>query len=269
MAVLAAAATAGALSSPAAAEGETPPGQVPGRVEFPTHCLAPQEAGLPPADGPTTARITVDNPAARVGDTVTVTFSVISTPAVNPLPADLPADVLTPTGRVVLGGALSGEVTVVGAKRNAPVEAGGALPAVTMTGTFTVTAPGEITLAPGGYTLHTSNLLDLDTTCAADAPPVRDPAQEPEPEPDADPAPSTDPAQTPGPAPDTTRTPATPAPVPAPARASPTPSPSPTGPTGPAPSASTPPTPTTPPATAASPRAAPTNRGRPPVPGRG
>ncbi|MCJ0870728.1 WxL domain-containing protein [Streptomyces sp. AP-93] len=174
MAVLAAA-TGGALSAPAAAEGETPSGQ----VEFPTHCLPPQEAGLPPADGPTTARITVDDSTPRVGDTVTVTYQVTRTPAVNPLSVGLPADVLTPTGRIVLGGVQQGEVTVVGAKRNDPVEAGGALPAVTMTGTFTVTAPGEITLAPGGYTLHTGHLLELDTVCAAasgSAAPGPDPA---------------------------------------------------------------------------------------------
>lgn len=173
MAVLAAA-TGGALSAPAAAEGQTPPGQ----VEFPTHCLPPQEAGLPPADGPTTARVTVDDLTPRVGDTVTVTYQVIRTPAVNPLSVGLPADVLTPTGRIVLGGVQQGEVTVVGAKRNDPVEAGGALPAVTMTGTFTVTTPGEITLAPGGYTLHTGHLLELDTVCAASGsvPPGPDPA---------------------------------------------------------------------------------------------
>ncbi|WP_327131970.1 WxL domain-containing protein [Streptomyces sp. NBC_01343] len=163
-----AATTGGALSPSAAAEGEAPSGQ----VEFPTHCAAPPQAGLPPADGPTTARITVDDPAPKVGDTVTVTYQVARTPAVNPMGAGLPADVLTPTGRIVLGGAQSGEVTVVGAKRNDPVEAGAALPAVTMTGTFTVTGAGGITLAPGGYTLHTSHMVDLDTTCAAVGAPV-------------------------------------------------------------------------------------------------
>ncbi|MFD7033823.1 beta-xylosidase [Streptomyces sp. NPDC059917] len=163
MAVLAAAA-GGALSAPASAEGgePTPAGQ----VDFPTHCVPPQEAGLPPADGPTTAVLTVDNPAPRVGDTVTVTYRVAATPAVNPLTTDLPADVLTPTGVIVLGGAQQGEVTVVGARTNDPVPAGAVLPAVTMTGTFTVTAPGETTFAPGAYTLHTTHLLDLDTTCA-------------------------------------------------------------------------------------------------------
>ncbi|MFG2980022.1 beta-xylosidase [Streptomyces sp. NPDC048258] len=173
MAVLAAAA-GGALSAPAAADGETPPGQVrgqvPGQVDFPTHCLPPQEAGLPPADGPTTARITVDNPAPQVGDTVTVTYQVLATPAAAG--AELPAGALTVTGRILLAGAQSGEVTVVGDRRDDPVPAGAALPAVTMTGTFTVTAPGETTLAPGGYTLHTSHPMDLDTVCTAAAAPV-------------------------------------------------------------------------------------------------
>ncbi|WP_329385786.1 beta-xylosidase [Streptomyces sp. NBC_01351] len=170
MAVLAAA-SGGALSAPAAAEGGVSTGGPAGQVEFPTHCLPPQEAGLPPADGPTTARITVDNPAPQVGDTVTVTYHVATTPAVNPAGTELPADALTPTGRVLLSGAQSGEVTVVGAKQNDPVQAGAALPAVTMTGTFTVTAPGQTALAPGAYTLHTSHPVDLDTTCTPAAEP--------------------------------------------------------------------------------------------------
>ncbi|MFD8580900.1 beta-xylosidase [Streptomyces virginiae] len=115
----------------------------------------------------------MDDPAPRVGDTVTVTYQVIRTPARNPVGGaggELPADVLTPTGRILLAGAQSGEVTVVGAQRNDPVPAGEPLPAVTMTGTFTVTAPGGITLAPGAYTLHTGHLVDLDTTCTAAGP---------------------------------------------------------------------------------------------------
>ncbi|MET9856169.1 beta-xylosidase [Streptomyces sp. NPDC006450] len=225
MAVLAAA-TGGALSAPAAAEGETPAGQ----VEFPTHCLPPQEAGLPPADGPTTARITVDDPTPRVGDTVTVTYQVTRTPAVNPLSVGLPADVLTPTGRIVLGGVQTGEVTVVGAKRNDPVEAGGVLPAVTMTGTFTVTAPGEITLTPGGYTLHTGHLLELDTVCAAASGSVP-PDPDPDPTPSAQPSGSASASAAPSPPPSPPSPPPSPAsPPPSPSSSSPAsepPSPSP------------------------------------------
>ncbi|MFJ6940939.1 beta-xylosidase [Streptomyces sp. NPDC101132] len=157
-----------ALGVPANAASPVDPGEATGAVEFPTHCLPPQEAGLPPADGPTTALVTVDDPAPEVGDTVTVTYQVTRTAAVNPLDAELPADVLTPTGKVVLGGAQTGEVTVTGPKRNGPVPGHGAFPAFTMTGTFTVTEPGEITLAPGGYTLHTSHLMELDTPCTTD-----------------------------------------------------------------------------------------------------
>ncbi|MFD3697620.1 beta-xylosidase [Streptomyces sp. NPDC058646] len=94
-----------------------------------------------------------------------MTYQLAATPAVNPVAGALPADVLTPAGRIVPAGVQSGEVTVVGAERSDPVREGEALPAVTMSGTFTVTAPGGITLAPGGYTLRTSHLLDLDTGC--------------------------------------------------------------------------------------------------------
>ncbi|MEV6688140.1 hypothetical protein AB0N28_22795 [Streptomyces sp. NPDC051130] len=50
-----------------------------------------------------------------------MTYRPAASPAVNPVPGELPADVLTPTGRVVLGGAQQGEVTVVGVQRNDPV----------------------------------------------------------------------------------------------------------------------------------------------------
>lgn len=101
MAVLAA--TTGVAPGAPAAEVAGSTAGPPGQVEFPTHCLPPQEAGLPPADGPTTARITVDDPAPKLGDTVTVTYQVARTPAVNPVGTELPADALTPTGRILLG----------------------------------------------------------------------------------------------------------------------------------------------------------------------
>ncbi|MFG2297037.1 beta-xylosidase [Streptomyces sp. NPDC048603] len=158
MAVLAAA--SGAMGA-AAADG--PAGPPPGQVAFPTQCLPPQEAGQPPADGPTTAVVAVDNPAPRVGDTVTVTYRVTRTPAVNPLPTGLPADVLTPAGTLDLGGAQTGRVTVTGIRRNDPVQPGGTLGTFLMTGTFTVTVPGETTLTPAGYSLG-------DTTCTPAGP---------------------------------------------------------------------------------------------------
>ncbi|MEV7613678.1 beta-xylosidase [Streptomyces sp. NPDC089799] len=159
MAVLAAA--SGAMGT-AAADGPAA-GAPPGRVEFRTQCLPPQEAGQPPADGPTTAVVAVDNPEPRVGDTVTVTYRVTGTPAVNPLPDALPADVLTPTGTFRLAGAQTGEVTVTGIRRNDPAPPGGTLGTFLMTGTFTVTAQGETTLTPAGYSLG-------DTACTPAGP---------------------------------------------------------------------------------------------------
>ncbi|MFE6972881.1 beta-xylosidase [Streptomyces sp. NPDC057682] len=141
-------------------------------VDFPTHCIPPAIAGIPPIDGTTSAEITVDNAAPKVGETVTVTYTVVTAAASNPVELALPADIMTPTGTVTLGGAQSGSVTVAGPKKNDPVPPKGAFPSFSMTGTFTVTAPGEITLSPGDYNIHTSYIMELDTPCTVTDPPA-------------------------------------------------------------------------------------------------
>ena len=112
-------------------------------VDFPTHCIPPAIAGIPPIDGTTNAQITVDNAAPKVGDTVTVTYTVVRPAASNPVDLALPADIMTPSGKVAVAGAQSGSVTVAGPKKNDPVPAKGAFPSFSMTGTFTVTAPAH------------------------------------------------------------------------------------------------------------------------------
>lgn len=154
----------GALACPASAE--------PAQVDFGTHCVPPPIAGIPPIDGTTTARITVDDATPTVGDTVTVTYTVVKPAASNPVDIDLPADIMTPTGKVALGGAQTGDLTVAGPRKNDPVPGKGAFPSFSMTGTFTVTAPGAITLSPGDYNIHTSYLLELDTPCTVSTPPA-------------------------------------------------------------------------------------------------
>ncbi|MFD6292708.1 beta-xylosidase [Streptomyces sp. NPDC060205] len=156
--------TGGAFACPANAD--------PQQVDFATHCVPPPIAGIPPIDGTTTAKITVDNAAPKVGDTVTVTYTVVKPAASNPVDIALPADIMTPTGKVTLGGAQSGDLTVAGPKKNDPVPGKGAFPSFSMTGTFTVTAPGSITLSPGDYNIHTSYLLELDTPCTVSTPPA-------------------------------------------------------------------------------------------------
>ncbi|MFF3874149.1 beta-xylosidase [Streptomyces sp. NPDC001978] len=154
----------GALACPAGAAGTN--------VDFATHCIPPAVAGIPPIDGTTTANVSVDNTSPKVGDTVTVTYTVVTAAAGNPTDLALPADIMTPTGKVTLGGAQTGAVTVAGPKKNTPVPGKGAFPSFSMTGTFTVTSPGAITLSPGDYNIHTSYILELDTPCTVITPPA-------------------------------------------------------------------------------------------------
>ncbi|MGW2569170.1 beta-xylosidase [Streptomyces sp. NPDC001537] len=153
----------GALACPAGAATN---------VDFATHCIPPAVAGIPPIDGTTTASIAVDNASPKVGDTVTVTYTVVKPAASNPTAIALPADIMTPTGKVTLGGAQTGDVTVAGPKKNDPVPGNGAFPSFSMTGTFKVTAAGAITLSPGDYNIHTSYILELDTPCTVINPPA-------------------------------------------------------------------------------------------------
>ncbi|MEU6380179.1 beta-xylosidase [Streptomyces sp. NPDC046909] len=153
----------GALAAPAGAASN---------VDFATHCIPPAVAGIPPIDGTTTAIITVDDATPQVGDTVTVTYTVVTPAASNPTAISLPADIMTPSGKVTLGGAQTGDVTVVGPKKNDPVAGNAPFPGFSMTGTFTVTTAGAITLSPGDYNIHTSYILELDTPCAVTNPPA-------------------------------------------------------------------------------------------------
>jgi hypothetical protein len=148
------------------------PAEAASNVDFPTHCIPPAVAGIPPIDGTTTALITVDNAAPKVGDTVTVTYTVVKPAASNPTAISLPADIMTPSGKVTLGGAQTGDVTVVGPKKNDPVAGNAPFPSFSMTGTFTVTTAGAITLSPGDYNIHTSYILELDTPCTVTNPPA-------------------------------------------------------------------------------------------------
>ncbi|MDX2558779.1 beta-xylosidase [Streptomyces sp. TX20-6-3] len=156
----------GALAAPAGATTTSQP------VEFQTRCVPPPIAGIPPLTGTTTAEITVDKASPKVGETVTVTYTITKPAASNPVDLALPADIMTPSGKVVLGGAQSGAVTVNGPKKNAPVPPKGSFPAFSMTGTFTVTQAGSITLSPGDYNIHTSYLMELDTPCTVLNPPA-------------------------------------------------------------------------------------------------
>ncbi|MEU9290422.1 beta-xylosidase [Streptomyces sp. NPDC048275] len=157
----------GALAAPAGAVSTASQ-----NVDFATHCIPPDIAGIPPIDGTTTAIITVDNASPKVGDTVNVTYKVVTPAANNPTALALPADIMTPSGKVALGGAQTGNITVTGPRKNDPVAGNAPFPGFSMTGSFTVTAPGAITLSPGDYNIHTSYILELDTPCTVTNPPA-------------------------------------------------------------------------------------------------
>ncbi|MFD4372066.1 beta-xylosidase [Streptomyces sp. NPDC058486] len=159
-------AAGGALAAPAQAVGSAQ------SVQFQTRCIPPPIAGIPPIEGTTTAVVSVDNPTPKVGDTVKVTYAITKPAASNPVDLALPADILTPSGKVVLGGAQTGTVSVTGPKKNPPVPGKGAFPGFSMTGSFTVTKAGAITLSPGDYNIHTSYIMELDTPCTVLNPPA-------------------------------------------------------------------------------------------------
>ncbi|MFI6942792.1 beta-xylosidase [Streptomyces sp. NPDC050418] len=150
----------------------TPAAAAPQEVEFTTVCTPPSNLGIPPIEGPTTAKITVTPAAPKVGDTVTVTYEVTKPASGNPTSIALPADIMKPSGNVILGGAQTGEVAVEGPRKNTPVPGNAPFPAFSMTGTFTVTSPGDITFSPGDYTINTNYIIDIDIPCVVKTPPA-------------------------------------------------------------------------------------------------
>ncbi|MFB7292115.1 beta-xylosidase [Actinacidiphila glaucinigra] len=151
------------LSGPVAAATST----------FQVHCIPPGISGIPPFDGPTVADISVSDTTPQVGDTVTVTY-VLDGPMANTSSFNLPIpeDQITPTVKVKLGGAQTQELTLVGPKDNPVIPAGAQFPNFTITGTFTVTAPGQITLTPGDYNVHSDYGISADTPCTVNIPPA-------------------------------------------------------------------------------------------------
>jgi hypothetical protein len=151
------------LASPAAAADST----------FSVHCVPPAISGIPAFDGTTVATITTDKTSYQVGDTVTVTY-VLNSPLVNSSQYHLaiPADQITPTVTVQLGGAMTDLKTFVGAKSNPAIPDLADFPDFTITGTFTATAAGSITLTPSDYNVHSDYGVATDSPCTVNSPPA-------------------------------------------------------------------------------------------------
>ncbi|MDX6351819.1 MAG: hypothetical protein QOF84_6609 [Streptomyces sp.] len=130
-------------------------------VSYATKCTPPAASGLDPINGTTKADVTA--PAtAKVGDEVTVTWKFTQAASKNPDLIDLGANTVQPSGKVTVAGAQTGTVEMQGPRENPAIPKGGDMVLSDMTGTFKLTAAGDVTLAPGAYTI---NAYSTDTQC--------------------------------------------------------------------------------------------------------
>ncbi|KAA6221490.1 hypothetical protein CP973_05450 [Streptomyces albofaciens JCM 4342] len=130
-----------------------------------TECVPPPISGLPAVQGTTRAAVTA--PAtARVGDEVEIVWRTVEAASKNPDVLDLEKDTVRPTGTIKVGGAQSGELKVQGPRRNPPIPKNSPMKLPDMKGTLKLEKPGEVTLAPGAYTINVSKPISTDTKCA-------------------------------------------------------------------------------------------------------
>ncbi len=128
-------------------------------VSYATHCVPP--AGIDPVDG--TTKVDIIAPAtAKVGDTVDIVWKFVQAASKNPDIIDLPANSVQPSGTLKAAGAQTADVTVRGPRENPAIPKGGAMVLSDMKGTLKLTAPGEVTLTPGAYTV---NAMSTNTVC--------------------------------------------------------------------------------------------------------
>ncbi|KUL42591.1 hypothetical protein ADL22_13990 [Streptomyces sp. NRRL F-4489] len=133
-------------------------------VAYRTECQPPPISGLPPVEG--TTKVEVTAPAtAKVGDAVQVVVTTLQAASPNPGILDLAQDTVQPTGTLKVGGAQSGDLTVQGPRQNPPIPKNSPMKLSAMKGTLKLTAPGEVTLTPGAYTINVSKPISTDTKC--------------------------------------------------------------------------------------------------------
>ncbi|MEV3990230.1 hypothetical protein AB0J57_15115 [Streptomyces sp. NPDC049837] len=134
-------------------------------VSYSTECVPPPISGLPPVQGTTKVQITA--PAeAKVGDEVEVVWKTVEAASKNPDILDLEKDTVKPTGVVKVAGAQTADLAMEGPRQNPPIPKNSPMVLPDMKGKLKLTAPGEITLAPGAYTINVSKPLSTDTKCA-------------------------------------------------------------------------------------------------------
>ncbi|MFK8847041.1 hypothetical protein [Streptomyces sp. Ac-502] len=129
-----------------------------------TECVPPPISGLPAIQGTTKVEITA--PAtAKVGDEVEVVWRTVEAASKNPDILDLDKDTVQPSGKIKVGGAQSGELSVQGPRQNPPIPKNSPMKLSDMKGTLKLEKPGEITLAPGFYNINVNKPISTDTKC--------------------------------------------------------------------------------------------------------
>ncbi|MFC5751303.1 hypothetical protein [Actinomadura rugatobispora] len=115
------------------------------------------------------ATVTVTAPAAaKVGDEVSVDVDFSDLPGVAPLPVQK----WTTSGSVTVSGAQSGTLPIKAPERTGPVPAYGPLPIGKVSGRLTLSAPGDVGLAPAGLSI----LADAGAQATIACTPVTTPA---------------------------------------------------------------------------------------------
>ncbi|GAA4982405.1 hypothetical protein GCM10023205_59800 [Yinghuangia aomiensis] len=124
----------------------------------------------PVGESSTKADVTVSpvKDTYAVGETVRIDWKwqAYNTVPVNS-PAGVPENSTQPFGDIALSGAQTGVVQIQGTPVNPPANPGEPLKVTDMTGTFVLTAPGTLTLAPKGYKTVT-NLGGISSTTTCD-----------------------------------------------------------------------------------------------------
>ncbi|MDI9886639.1 hypothetical protein QMZ92_20220 [Streptomyces sp. HNM0645] len=134
-------------------------------VSYATECIPPPISGLPPVQGTTEVQITA--PAeAEVGDEIEVVWKTVEAASKNPGVLDLQKDTVKPTGTLEVAGAQTADLAMEGPRQNPPIPKNSPMVLPDMKAKLKLTAPGEITLTPGAYTINVSKPISTDTKCA-------------------------------------------------------------------------------------------------------
>ncbi|MFC1416983.1 hypothetical protein [Streptacidiphilus cavernicola] len=134
-------------------------------VSYATDCTPPKISGLPVIHGTTIADLSSSKSSPVVGDTVTITWKTVKAASNNPGLVDLPANVVTPTGTITMGGAQSGSLSAKGPKSNPATKKNSPMQLSAMTASVKLTKAGSVTFRPGAYNINVDYIVPTDTSC--------------------------------------------------------------------------------------------------------